>query len=58
MATVMRAKKLIVVAAGTDCADAAVRTLGGEISNAVPASYLQLHQNVTFILDEEAASLL
>ncbi len=58
MATVMRAKRLFVVATGSDCAEAVVRTLGGEISSTVPTSYLQLHQNVTFILDEEAASLL
>ena len=58
MATVMRSKKLIVYAAGDDVADAAAKALGGAVSNQQPASYLQLHQNVTFILDDKAASLL
>ncbi len=58
MATIMRAKKLLVFATGKESAKSVQQALGGPVSNTVPASYLQLHQNVTFILDEEAASLL
>ena len=58
MATIMRSKKLAVVAIGESVAEATAKVLGGAVSNQQPASYLQLHQNVTFILDEKAASLL
>lgn len=58
LATIMRAKKLLVVALGRDVAEVVSKTLGGSVSSESPASYLQLHQNVTFLLDEEAASLL
>ena len=58
MATVMRSKKLIVLALGEDVAEITAKALGGSVSNQIPASYLQLHQDVTFILDEKAASLL
>ena len=58
MATLMRAKKLIVVATGSDCAEAVAHALGGSVSHEEPVGYLQLHGNATFLLDEEAASLL
>ncbi len=58
LATLMRAKKLLVVATGKDAAKAVSRALGGAISGIDPAGYLQLHPNITFLLDEEAASLL
>jgi len=58
MATIMRAKKLIVFASGADVAQTVALALGGSVSNECPASYLQMHQNTTFIMDEEAASLL
>ncbi len=58
MATIMRAKKLLVFATGAESSKAVQQALGGAVSDSLPASYLQLHQNVTFILDEEAASLL
>jgi len=58
IATIMRAKKLFVFATGSESAQAVQQALGGAVSDSIPASYLQLHQNVTFILDEEAASLL
>ncbi len=58
MATLMQAKKLIVTATGADCAEAVVKALRGSVCDKQPASYLQLHQNTIFILDEEAASLL
>ncbi len=56
--TVMMAKKLVVLVTGKACADAAASALKGTISEALPASFLQLHGDVTFLLDEDAASLL
>ena len=58
MTTVMRIKQLIVVAFGKESAETVQRALCGTIDNRLPASLLQIHANVTFILDEEAASLL
>ena len=58
MTTVMRIKQLIVVAFGKESAETVQRALRGTIDNRLPASLLQIHANVTFILDEEAASLL
>lgn len=58
IATVLRSKKIYVTATGADCAEAVQKTLKNAISDANPSSLLQLHQNVTFILDEESASLL
>ena len=58
IATIMRSKKLLVFGTGEDIASTVSKTLGGSVSDKQPASYLQLHQNVTFILDEKAASLL
>ena len=58
MATIMRAKKLLVVATGTECAEAVQKTLKNVVSDQNPASFLQLHRNATFLLDEQAASML
>lgn len=55
--TVMTAKRLVVLATGRECAKAAASALKGAISEAVPASLLQLHRDAVFVLDEEAASL-
>ena len=55
IATVLHSKKIYIVATGSDCAEAVQKTLKNEISDSNPASLLQLHQNTTFILDEQAA---
>ncbi len=54
-ATVLHSRKIYVVATGSDCAEAVQKTLKNAISDSNPASFLQLHQNITFILDEQAA---
>lgn len=58
VATVLRSKKIYVVATGNDCAEAVQKTLKNTITDTNPTSFLQLHQNVTFILDEQAAAML
>ncbi len=58
VATVLHSKKIYAVATGSDCAEAVQKTLRNTISDADPTSLLQLHQNVTFIFDEQAAALL
>lgn len=56
--TIMNSKKIILLANGISKAKAIERAVKGKISPKVPASILQLHNDVTIILDSEAASLL
>jgi glucosamine-6-phosphate deaminase len=56
--SILQAKAIILVAFGRDKAGAVRRALSGEVSTEVPASFLQMHANATFVLDEEAAEQL
>lgn len=56
--TIMNARKVILLANGINKAETIYKSIYGKIDPALPASILQLHPDVTFILDEEAASLL
>jgi glucosamine-6-phosphate deaminase len=56
--TIMQAKKIIVTVFGAEKASAVERMIDGPITPAMPASVLQMHQNVVFILDEAAAAKL
>ena len=54
--TIMQAKKILVVVSGEDKADILKEVLYGPITPAVPASILQLHNDVTIVADEAALS--
>lgn len=54
--SIMKAKKIILVANGAGKAKAIADTLEGPITPWVPASVLQLHHDVTIIIDEAAAA--
>ena len=56
--TIMKADKILVVANGEDKADAVAAMVQGEINPEVPASILQLHNNVILEADEAALSKL
>ena len=56
--TIMKADKILVVANGEDKADAVAAMVQGEINPEVPASILQLHNNVILVADEAALSKL
>lgn len=58
IASIMEAKQIILLAFGANKADAVALSVDGPITEAVPASILQTHPNVTLILDEAAASKL
>lgn len=58
IATIMQAKKIMLLASGQAKADIITRTILGDISPEVPASALQLHRDVTFFLDQEAGQSL
>ena len=56
--TIMLARRVILLASGAAKAEAVSKTLCGSVTPKAPASILQLHQDVTIILDKEAAALL
>lgn len=56
--TIMHSKKIVLLASGESKAEAIEKTVKGKISPEVPASILQLHQDVTLIVDKAAASKL
>ena len=56
--TVLKAERIIVMAWGEDKAKIAKRIIEGEISELVPASYLQTHNNIEIVIDEGAATQL
>ena len=56
--TIMKAKKILVVASGEDKADIVAKAFCGEVTPKVPASILQFHPDVTVVVDEATASKL
>lgn len=58
VANILNAKKIVVVASGLNKADAVAKSINGEITETVPASVLQKHPDVIWVLDEDAASKL
>ena len=56
--TIMMSKKIILLASGENKAKAIRDLVEGHISPKVPASILQLHRDVTVIVDKKAGSLL
>lgn len=55
---IMRAKKILILASGKNKAEAVYKMVKGDVTEAVPASVLQLHPDCTLILDKEAAAKL
>lgn len=53
--TIMNARKIILLANGREKADAVYSAVTGKITPRLPASVLQLHPDVVFIIDKEAA---
>lgn len=54
--TIMNAKKVLVVVSGKDKAEIVEKAFFGEVTPLVPASILQMHQDVIVVGDEEAFS--
>ncbi len=53
---IMAAKRIILLATGKGKAKAIAQAIKGNITPKMPASLLQVHPNVQFLLDEDAAS--
>ena len=58
MGTILKARRIILLANGEKKARAIRRTVCGQVTTQVPSSFLQLHPDVTLILDKAAAALL
>ena len=58
LGTIREARQLLLIARGQDKAEALARALTGPVTPDCPAAVLQLHGNVTVLVDDGAASLL
>jgi len=56
--TIMQAKKIVVVVSGKDKADIVEKAFLGPVTPEIPASVLQLHNDVTVVGDKDALSKL
>lgn len=56
--TIMQAKKVLIVVSGTDKAEIVKKAFFGPVTPNVPASILQLHNDVTIVGDEAALALI
>ncbi|MDT3662799.1 MAG: glucosamine-6-phosphate deaminase [Anaerobiospirillum sp.] len=55
--SIMHAKQVLLIASGKDKAEAIYKSFWGPVTPEVPASVLQLHQNVVLVADNDALSL-
>lgn len=53
--TIMQARRVILLAWGEKKAPIIKATVEGKVSDSVPATFLQMHPNVQFVIDNEAA---
>ncbi|MDO3694678.1 glucosamine-6-phosphate deaminase [Wenyingzhuangia sp. chi5] len=56
--TIRRAKRIVLLGWGISKAKVIKKAIEGEITSNVPATYLQEHNNTSFVLDSEASSAL
>ncbi|HBY56412.1 MAG TPA: glucosamine-6-phosphate deaminase [Candidatus Atribacteria bacterium] len=55
LGTIMKAQKIILLANGREKAPVVAKTINGPVSTEVPATVLRLHNDVTMLIDKEAA---
>lgn len=56
--SIMKAKKIVLIATGEKKAEAILKTVKGEVSPSCPASILQQHPDAVLLIDKAAAKLL
>ena len=54
--TIRKAKRIVLLAWGENKSEVVKETIEGQITSEIPATYLQEHDNTTFVLDVDAAS--
>jgi glucosamine-6-phosphate deaminase len=55
MGSIMRARSIVLLATGSAKASCVERVVNGSVTTELPASFLQMHQDVDIMLDEAAA---
>jgi glucosamine-6-phosphate deaminase len=55
MATILQARRLVLLATGESKADCVRKMIEGPLTTTLPASFLQLHSRVEVMLDAAAA---
>lgn len=55
---IMKAKKILLIASGEEKAEAIKSLLSGKITTKIPVTMLQIHKDVTVIVDEAAGKLI
>lgn len=58
VATILQARQILLLAFGEGKAKIVARSIEGDMSSSVPATFLQSHPNTTFLLDSAAAAQL
>ncbi len=58
ISTIMQAKQIYIMAWGSHKADIVAKAIEGEVTDMIPSTFLQNHNNVTFYLDKVAAESL
>ncbi len=56
IATVLSAKRIVLMAWGQKKSEVVQQAIEGTVTSQLPSSFLQTHENTTFVLDEEAAA--
>lgn len=56
--TILEARRILLLASGTSKSDAVAKAIEGPITSTITASALQMHEDVTVVLDENAAGRL
>jgi glucosamine-6-phosphate deaminase len=56
LGSIMKAKHIVLIASGSSKADIIGKLVNGKIDTLIPASLLQVHQNVTVIVDKDAGA--
>lgn len=54
--TISKAKRIVLLAWGINKKEIIKRTIEGEVSSDIPATFLRNHSNTTFVLDQESSS--
>jgi len=54
--TIMKSKKVVLLAWGENKAPVIRQAVEGEVSESIPATYLQMHRDCTFVLDSGASA--
>jgi glucosamine-6-phosphate deaminase len=55
ISSILKSKKIVLLAFGSNKAEIICKSIEGQISDEIPATYLQEHPNTIFHLDEASA---